>query len=163
MVIFHQQPICRIQNQQELPLGSFQKLSVQIREICLPKGVKDWIRPFWKAFSKYKSFCHLTANILLIWYKIKGTVQIFSNICWISLLTKTYQTILLILNLISCPSPFKMKEKMDCDRALRMCRLYSQRATDICNTPQGYIRSSGTLCFWTVIVPYTYIDGRLIS
>jgi hypothetical protein len=53
--IVHRQTICRISNLARLPIAGFQKLSVQLGDICHPIGAKDLNYPVLKAFSKLKS------------------------------------------------------------------------------------------------------------
>jgi hypothetical protein len=54
--IVHRQPNCRTSKPAKLPIAGFQKLSVQLQDICHPIGAKDLNSPVFKVFSKFKCF-----------------------------------------------------------------------------------------------------------
>jgi hypothetical protein len=48
----YQQPVCKISKLTRLPLAGFQKLSVQLRDICNPIGAKYLNSPILKSFQQ---------------------------------------------------------------------------------------------------------------
>jgi hypothetical protein len=59
--IVHRHPICRISKLARLPLAGFQKLSVQLQDICNPIGAKDLNSPVLKSFQQIQELLALNS------------------------------------------------------------------------------------------------------
>jgi hypothetical protein len=56
----HQQPVCKTSKLARLALAGFQKLSVQLRDICNPIGAKDLNSPILKCFQEIQKLLVLS-------------------------------------------------------------------------------------------------------
>jgi hypothetical protein len=63
--IVHRQSICRISKPVRLPLAGFQKLSMQLRDICRPIGAKNLNSPVLKSFQQIQNLLALDSRELI--------------------------------------------------------------------------------------------------
>jgi hypothetical protein len=91
--IVHQKPIMWISKSTRLDLAGFQKLSVQLKEICNPRGAKNLDWPAFKSIVKIKkAFC---------------TKRVIDNYIK-KLLKGQYEKILISCQTLSRPKPNKL-------------------------------------------------------
>jgi hypothetical protein len=64
--LFIENQFAEFQNQQDCPFACFQKLTVQLREICYPIGAKDLTSLVFKSFQQIQKL--LALNSLEVMY-----------------------------------------------------------------------------------------------